>query len=192
MLTLYKALVLPVVEYCSQQLWSPNAVGEIEKLEGVQRSFTARLADVQNLNHWERLAYLSLYSLQRRRERYQIIYTWKMIRGLVPNFVNDELKMRTPQHIRRGKECMVPAFNNRSPASIRSMHERSFAVIGPRLFNCLPRELRDFEGTLETFKSKLDVFLKTIPDKPPVPHYYQPAEGNSVLQQLAYLRAQVL
>ena len=31
------------------------------------------------------LEVLKLYSLQRRRERYGIIYVWKIINGLVPN-----------------------------------------------------------------------------------------------------------
>ena len=36
----------------------------------------------------ERLKSLGLYSLQRRRERYCIIYIWKIIEGLAPNFSN--------------------------------------------------------------------------------------------------------
>jgi hypothetical protein len=32
-----------------------------------------------------RLKALKLYSLERRRERYTVLYMWKIIRGLVPN-----------------------------------------------------------------------------------------------------------
>jgi hypothetical protein len=37
-------------------------------------------------------------------------------------------------------------------------------MAGPRLFNVLPKDLREEESTLETFKRRLDVFLGTIPD----------------------------
>ena len=36
MITLYKSLVIPILEYCSV-LWSPNAVGLIQRLEDIQK-----------------------------------------------------------------------------------------------------------------------------------------------------------
>lgn len=39
---------------------------------------------VTHLNYWERLKSLDLYSLEHRRERYIVIYTWK-IAELVPS-----------------------------------------------------------------------------------------------------------
>ena len=43
MLILYKALVLSMVEYCSA-LWSPQKLGLVRELEGVQRAFTKKIA----------------------------------------------------------------------------------------------------------------------------------------------------
>ena len=40
---------------------------------------------MENLSYWEQLEQLRMYSLERRRERYQIIYTWRILEGLVPN-----------------------------------------------------------------------------------------------------------
>ena len=40
---------------------------------------------MHDLSYNERLKALKLYSLQRRRERYCIIYVWKVLEGLVPN-----------------------------------------------------------------------------------------------------------
>ena len=50
----------------------------------------------------------------------------------------------------------------------------TFGTQGPKLFNCLPSELRargDMEDPklLEKFKRKLDTFLATIVDKPRLP-----------------------
>jgi hypothetical protein len=39
-----------------------------------------------DLNYWDRLKHLGLYSLEKKRERYIILYTLKMITGLAPNF----------------------------------------------------------------------------------------------------------
>ncbi len=60
MLTLYKSLVVPLLEYCCQ-LWDPWRVGEKQLLEAVQRSFTSKISDVKHLRYWERLEALNLY-----------------------------------------------------------------------------------------------------------------------------------
>ena len=85
MLTLWKSLVLPILDYCSQ-LWSPSNKGLIQQIESIQQSFTRKVAigKLTN-NNWDRLSHLKLYSLQRRRERYAIIYVWKILEGHVPN-----------------------------------------------------------------------------------------------------------
>ena len=93
-------------------------------------------------------------------------------------------------HIRLGLKCRIPPVNNNASDSVVTLKESSFMVHGPKLFNELPVEIREFQGSLVTFKSKLDVWLKTVPDKPHLPQYYQSAAGNSVLQQLAQIRAE--
>jgi hypothetical protein len=96
MITLFKALVIPILEYCCQ-LWTPFTLGAVRQLEGVQRTFTARIRGMEELNYWERLRRLGLSSLQRRRERYVILYTWKMITGMVSNFESETFRIETYQ-----------------------------------------------------------------------------------------------
>ena len=38
-----------------------------------------------SLNYWQRLKICNLLSIQRRLERYVLIYTWKCIENLFPN-----------------------------------------------------------------------------------------------------------
>ena len=83
MLTLLKSLI-PQLEYCCQ-LWNPWKVKDIQAIEAIQRTFTYKITEVHHLNYWERLHELKLYSLQRRRERYTIIYIWKITQHMVPN-----------------------------------------------------------------------------------------------------------
>ena len=124
MLTLFRAMVLPLIEYCCQ-IWSPRTVGNIRLLESVQRTFTNRISGMQHLDYWERLKKLNLYSLERRRERYQIIYIWKMINELVPNIDTDD-EIRIILSGRRGRICRIPPINNRAAARVQSDTERKF------------------------------------------------------------------
>ena len=101
MLTLFKALVMSRLDY-GCQLWSPYLIKHINMVEKVQRSFTRFISGMAGLSYTERLAVLKLYSLQRRRERYIVIYVWKILEGLVPNLSGsnldhgDCLRWRTP------------------------------------------------------------------------------------------------
>ena len=89
LMTLFNSLVRSRLEYCSP-LWSPYLQKDIIKMESVQRSFTARIAGLKEMNYHDRLRYLGLYSLQRRRERYIIIQVWKIWKGINPNDVELE------------------------------------------------------------------------------------------------------
>ena len=77
MLTLYKSLVRPLLEY-SSALWSPNKKGDIQRLEEVQQSFVRKIKGVSRDYHTA-LKQLNLYSLERRRERYTILHIWKIL-----------------------------------------------------------------------------------------------------------------
>ena len=189
MVTLFRSLVIPHLEYCCQ-LWSPHLMGDIQKLEAVQRSFTARISGIGHLSYWERLTSLKLYSLERRRERYQILYIYKIIQKLVPNLSDERFKITTIMSVRGNRDCKIPAINNRATARVRTLTEHSFAIQGPKLFNSLSPEIRNFDGSFDVFKRKLDRFLCTIPDQPCIPGYHQSVVNNSIITQLAQMRAE--
>ena len=68
---------------------------------------------------------------------------------------------------RQGRECIVPATRGKS--RIQTLRDQSFQVNGPRLFNCLPKNLRDMKRvTVDEFKEKLDSFLALMPDHPKI------------------------
>jgi hypothetical protein len=129
---------------------------------------------------------LGLYSLQRRRERYVILYTWKMITVLAPNFESETFRIETYHNERRGRLFKIPPLRNTSAVRFQSLWgEASLSVAGPRVFNVLPNDQREGEFTLETFKRRLDVFLGTIPDRPPLQHFQRREASNSIVHQLA-------
>ena len=143
MLTLWKSLVIPIVDYCSQ-LWSPSKVGEIQQIENIQKAFTRKIKSPgSHDDYWQRLKH-RLYSFERRRERYHIIYMWKILEGIVPNFTG--CSKIVEKHSLRWWLCVVN---------------------GPRLFNALPSHLRNMTGRSHLdFKKELDTFLQTVADEP--------------------------
>ena len=107
MLTLFKALVMSRLVY-GFQLWFPYLIKHINMVEIVQRSFTRFISGVAGLSYTERLTVLKLYSLQRRRERYIIIYVWKILEGLV---LNHFPPICTKTSDRRGRTCISSHIN---------------------------------------------------------------------------------
>ena len=86
---MWKSLVQPNIDYCSQ-LWMPFKSGEMEKIKNLQKKFTKKIPEVKNLNYWERLKALKMLSQERRMERYRIIYTWKILEGKSPKSMKDQ------------------------------------------------------------------------------------------------------
>ena len=71
--------------YCS--VWSPIAQGDINKIERIQKSFSSKIDAMEGFDYHKRLKELRMYSLERRRERYLIIYAWQMLEGLKENIL---------------------------------------------------------------------------------------------------------
>lgn len=165
MLTLFKSLILSRLDYCSQ-LWSPHLVKHVNLIEKVQRNFTKHIRGMHELPYHERLSALKLYSLQRRRERYSIIYIWKIIEGLAPNFTNPIIFKNSD---RRGRSCIVSHVSSGRTGTIAYNSFRWRAI---RLFNCLPKHIRNLTCcTILSFKTQLDAYLKHVPDLPCTPGY---------------------
>lgn len=173
LLTLYTSLVRSLIEYCCP-LWSPCTVNEIQKLEAVQRRLTSKITGLQDMDYWSRLKALNLMSLQRRRERYILVYMWKIHQHLVPNDVN----ITWTYNNRLGLKAALP----RIPAKrIKlNVYDGFFKVLGCKLWNTLPKWVNTESTSLLTFKNCLNKHLLQIPDHPPVKGYVS-ANRNSLL-----------
>ena len=90
--TLWRALVVyvrPLLEYATC-VSSPYCLSQIKHVESVQRQFTKRLPGYGSLDYRSRLTRLHADSLELRRLRHDLIYTYKVIFGLV-NGAGDDL-----------------------------------------------------------------------------------------------------
>ena len=90
------------------------------------------------------------------------MYTWKILIGLVDN---PGIEFQYSE--RRGTMAKLPELHQSS-----KLREASFMIRGPKIFNALPKNIRDFRPTEgnETqwkngFKKQLDLFLATVPDQ---------------------------
>ena len=183
MMTIWKSLIQCKLDYCSQ-LWSPSDQASITKLESVARHFTSQIAELQDVDYWDRLKALKLYSQERRRERYQIIFIWKVLQGHVQGY-----PIQSWQSPRRGRLVQVSPYHQQSAAAVRRAREASLSVRGAHLFNLIPRELRDtFTGSVEHFKAGLDSWLENIPDQPTISGRQRAAASNSLIDQTALKR----
>ena len=178
MITLFKSLVRCKLEYCCP-LWDPSKISDIQTLENIQKQFTKRIKGLSELDYWERLNKLKLMSLQRRRERYIIIHTWKILNGKAPNNIG----MTFYTSPRLGVRASIPTFSHKAQKSMSSAYDDSFGVKAARFWNILPKGVNSV-NSLDPFKLALGAFLAQFPDKPPVSGY-TPPNSNSLLEWCA-------
>ena len=80
--------------------------------------------------------------------------------GMVPS-----LKFKIWNHPRKGK-LIIMEKNSGRIQSLRTVKDKSIFVQGPKIFNALPRCIREWEGSFDTFKIIVDCFLTLLPDRP--------------------------
>ena len=178
------------MEYCCS-IWSPTLQKEINELERIQKTFTSKITGMEDLDYHQRLKTLKLYSLERRRERYLIIYAWQMIENVKDNV----LDLLTHKNGRSRRIWSRPIRwihkGIKIKHSYRSLIHNNTAKKMERLFNSLPPYLRNIEDkTTDTFKLHLDKWLQTVPDLPRIDNYGSrvAAESNSIINQAATVR----
>ena len=182
MMTLFKSLVIPIMDYGSI-IWNPSKRKDTQAIEKIQRNFTKRIKDLSDLSYYQRLKCLNIYSMERRRERYEILYTMKIIKHQVPN-----VGLKWKFFSRRGRELIPPPVRKNSKLSAATMRRNSFRGKAPHLFNSLPARLRniDIDTPMPTIKRTLDKFLNTVTDEP-VLHgctRSNDAASNSLIHQM--------
>ena len=180
MLQLWKSIVLPRLDYCSQ-LWNPSKSYLIQQLEELQKNFVRHINGFSNMDYWSALKELKLYSLQRRRERYQVIYLWSIIKSLVPNIANNEtgdlIRVQSAIQSRRGRMISTKVLGSSRFSTLRF---NSLPFSGARLFNALPKHVRNLtECSKIAFKYQLDKCLSKIPDHPLLSCAHIPAQVSS-------------
>ena len=101
LVNLYKVHVRPILEY-NTSIWNPNIKSDIISIENVQRRFTKRLCQRNNINfnsYSDRLKILNLETLEIRRIKIDIILMFKIFNNLID--ANFEEHFRNSVSIKR-------------------------------------------------------------------------------------------
>ena len=131
---------------------------ELDKVEKLLYDFTKLCPGIRDLKYTERLKAMKLTSIQRRFDRYRCLYVRKCLMGLVPNC---GITVAREACERNGLKVRIP-----NKKLISNLRNKSFIVRGPEIFNSLPKDLRNYNGLMDSFKSHLDSFLEQIEDSP--------------------------
>lgn len=149
MLSLYKTMVRPVLEYCNQ-VWSPLHMKHITLIENVQRRMTRNLPGLKDLEYEQRLKKLDLPTLAYRRLRGDMIECFKLTTGLYDTEVSNNLLKFSDNQVTRGHQFKLE--KRRPRLEIR---KNSFFYRIINNWNDLPPSVVQADS-INSFKNRLD------------------------------------
>ncbi len=152
LIQMYKTYVRSKVEYATE-IWSPSQIGDIDRIERVQRMFTKRLPGLQNFSYVERLSKLSLESLEQRRIIRDLIFVYKMLFNLVDLSFENFFQLKHRENARE-----VNPYQLFLPRVYKKPMSDYFAVRVIPIWNNLPAEVFS-KNSLSNFRihlTKLD------------------------------------
>ena len=142
----FKTYIRPLLEY-NTHIWSPHLIRDINTVENVQRRFTKFLPGMRNRPYTARLERLELESLEVRRIRYDLIFFYKMVNGVMDVDVSEFVSFNTNNT--RGH-----AFKVNSMFSRLNCRKYFFVNRTINLWNSLPANIAESES-LAIFKNKI-------------------------------------
>ena len=111
-----------------------------------------------------------------------LIFLFKLSQGLTQGY-----NIQFTTDARRGRLAQPKYVNWHAPATVRRARESSLAVKGVKLFNLLPKAIRNHDAKkVDSFKIMLDNFLSSVADQPSVPGWAWAAQTNS---RVSYIRS---
>ena len=131
---------------------------------------------------------MRLYSQERRRERYMIIFIWKICQELVSGYTLPFTKTSSGTD----RKVVLAAVTQGAASVVKQARAGSLAVKGAQLFNAMPASVRNSDhGDVLMFKNHLDIYLQNIPDQPTVSGLVRGAQTNSLLHQVPLYEASI-
>ena len=148
LLRAFSTYVRPLLEYCSS-VWNPLTLGNIRKLESVQRQFTKRFNGLTSMSYSDRLGHLSIESLQLRRLRHDLIILYKLIHGCFDISASDFLTMSHLVTTRGHKFKLSVQYSS------VNTHKYHFPNRIINVWNCLPTHVAE-ASSVSCFVRQLD------------------------------------
>ena len=102
-----------------------------------------------------------MMSCERRRERFIILYTFKIIRREV-----DDPGAFTIRYTNMRGLLLRRSLKMIGTPGLKTMIGGSFGTKAVQLFNSLPRFVREYQGPSTSLKQHLQIYLSDVPDMP--------------------------
>ena len=148
MVTLFVAHLRPFVDYCST-VWHVGYLGDLRRLESLQRRWTKEVAGMRDISYEDRLRELGLYSVSGRLLRADLIKIWKLLK-----FENHEELSQLFQ-VSRVESTRGHNLRLIMPICRTEIMRRSLMARRVLLWNRLPANVVE-ASTLGCFKGGLD------------------------------------
>ena len=143
----YKTFIRPHIEYCIQ-VWNPVYLGDIEKLEKIQKRFSKMLPQSWTMSQPERNKMLNITSHESRRLRGDLVYMFKMYDS---GLFSQPSEARTRGHSR--KLNVDFACNN--------IRKHSFALRSVHVWNSLPDSIVT-APSVNSFKARIYNYFNVL------------------------------
>ena len=154
---LYKSQVRPVLEYCTD-IWYPTYAKDMVEVEKVQKRATKLVKGLEHKPYSERLRELDIPSMEYRRNRTDLIQTFRILKGydnLDPSlFFEMDCRGVTRGHSMKLIKPRVFTRNRQYSFSQR--------VINP--WNSLPEQVVSADS-INSFKDRLELIWRNNPVK---------------------------
>ena len=151
MVTLFTSHIRPLLDYCST-VWNLGYIGDVKKLESVQRRWTKEVDGCAELSYAERIKHLNLFSVWGRMLRTDLIKLWKIFNSVVDVGLLAILE-RQSHSATRGHRFKISV-----PLCRSEVRRRFFNVRSVSIWNNLPAAIVQSD-TVYQFKRMLDEAL---------------------------------
>ena len=92
--------------------------------------------------------------VQERIEYKTAVLIYQFVHGEAPEYLNNLIDMEHNHYLRSTVKKQLPVSISKTP----QVHNSSFSIAGPRIWNALPFHVKDSQ-TVQRFKSKLKTYL---------------------------------
>ena len=152
LLPTYRALATSHSEYLKNLWWPYNQIGLDKQLEQIQMNFLNKIKGLKSLTYTQQLSKCKLLSMKRKQEYSMLIWTYK-------NIANGRFEMSST--LRRGNFIIYKPLKGKVQ-KIKTLHWNSIFNMGPRLYNSMPKGLRDLKGDFAFYELVLKHLLHNI------------------------------
>ena len=155
---LYKAIVRSKLEYCNT-IWRPTTKRDREVLERVQKRAMSCIHGLEGLTYEEKLYRCKITNLEERRDRGDMLQTYKIIHKKDDTGSYQHLEMVDTTRCGSQTRQNSDPHNVKQPKAKTAYGQRRFAARIAKKWNDLPKEIKS-APSVDSFKNKYDSYMR--------------------------------